>query len=676
VNLFRLLSRVGVRPRIFGGFALILGFLVFLAVFTVAEVGQVGETVSALVKSANGDAGMARVRTALAAANGAVEKFIRTRNVGDREGAGKAIEDVGATFNQVDQQFGDLPEITAGSKVLKNALGAYRSSFAAVAGAVDRLRVASVKTDALGAVAGLDIGGIAVAIANQSGADRTTNPLRLPATVDAVRVAVMHYTATQSQPDANDAQVALHYAQIAVTDSEAEIGTTAQPRLKALVAALKATLTDESAALAEVVAAADDLRGIQGDLAKTSTAINAETDRVSRSLGVARTGQSVDTASAIVQTRSLTMIVAGAALVLGMALAWVIGASVSSPIGRMTIRMESLAAGKFDEPIPGGEWRDEIGKMARAMQVFKDSMLKADQLATEQEQMKIASAAGQKAAMSRTADAFEARVGSLVSMLSSGATELEATARSMSATATATNQRATTVAGAAEEASAGVETVAAAAEELSASIGEISRQVAHSSKITGQAVTDARRTNIIVQALAEGAEKIGLVVGLITNIAGQTNLLALNATIEAARAGDAGKGFAVVASEVKNLAGQTAKATEEIGTRIAQIQSATKEVVDAIRAITGTIQEVSSIATGIAAAVEEQGAATAEIALRVQQTARAAQDVTSNIGGVSQAASETGEAANEVLGAASDLSRQSEELTAEVKEFLAGVRAA
>ena len=226
------------------------------------------------------------------------------------------------------------------------------------------------------------------------------------------------------------------------------------------------------------------------------------------------------------------------------------------------------------------------------------------------------------------------------------------------------------------EGSSSSETVASAAEQLTSSIGEITRQVSHSSRITEKAVEDARRTDAMVRNLADGAQKIGDVVGLITSIAGQTNLLALNATIEAARAGDAGKGFAVVASEVKNLAQQTAKATEEIGAQIGQIQTATKEAVNAIHDITGVIEEVCAIATTIAAAVEEQGAATAEITRNVQQTAASTQEVTFNISGVSQAAGETGAAAKQVLSAAGDLSKQAEQLTGEVHSFVTGVRAA
>lgn len=321
-----------------------------------------------------------------------------------------------------------------------------------------------------------------------------------------------------------------------------------------------------------------------------------------------------------------------------------------------------------------------VDQAAKALFEAEVSAVKVCELARlreeEQNLMTTEAAAAQRNTLRQTADAFETKVGALVSMLSSGATQLQATAQSMSATATQTNQQATTVAAAAEEASAGVRTVAAAAEELTASIHEISRQVAHSAEITGKAVEGARRTDTIVRALADGAQRIGDVVELITDIAAQTNLLALNATIEAARAGDAGKGFAVVASEVKSLAGQTAKATEKIGTQIRQIQDATNEAVQAIQLISVTIEKANVIASNIAAAVEEQGAATAEIARNVQQTAASTQEVTATIAGVSDAANDTGAAAGQVLGAASDLSQQAEQLTNEVNAFVAGVRAA
>jgi methyl-accepting chemotaxis protein len=371
----------------------------------------------------------------------------------------------------------------------------------------------------------------------------------------------------------------------------------------------------------------------------------------------------------------LTVALCGGALLVGAAIGFWSIRSVR-PLRHLAKVMRCLAAGDLNVDVSAAERCDEISQMSSAVLIFRDSMIRANQLASEQEDLKVTATAAQKATMSKTADAFEAKIGGLVSMLSAGVTDLQSTAQSMSSIASQTNQRATMVAASAEEASAGVQTAAAAAEELAASISEITRQVAHSSKITDQAVTDAQRTNVIVQALSEGAEKIGHVVGLISTIAGQTNLLALNATIEAARAGDAGKGFAVVASEVKSLASQTAKATEDIGAQIAQIQLATREAVDAIRAIVGTITEVSAIAVSIAAAVEEQGTATGEIARNVLQTAQATRDVTINIGDVSQAANDTGAAANQVLGAANSLSQQSEQLVVEVDIFVTEVRAA
>ena len=349
--------------------------------------------------------------------------------------------------------------------------------------------------------------------------------------------------------------------------------------------------------------------------------------------------------------------------------------SIAVPVHSMTEVMRRLAARDMTVELPAQGRSDEIGKMAQAVQVFKDSMIAADRLAGEKE---AENEAKQRRAtqLNQVVAGFEATAREMAGLLSSGATELEATARAMTGSADRTNQQASAVAAAAEQAGAGAQTVAAATEELTASINEISRQVAQSAKMAELAVKDAQRTNTIVSALSEGADKIGNVVGLITDIAGQTNLLALNATIEAARAGDAGKGFAVVASEVKSLASQTGRATEEIGAQISQIQAATREAVAAIRGIATSIEEVSSIATSIASAVEEQGAATADIARTVHQTATAAQDVTINIGGVGQSANDSSAAASQVLSAAGELSKQAERLSSEVNTFVAGVRAA
>ncbi len=348
---------------------------------------------------------------------------------------------------------------------------------------------------------------------------------------------------------------------------------------------------------------------------------------------------------------------------------------ITVPLVEMTRVVAELAAGHRGIEVPYAGRSDEIGAMAAAVLIFRDGLVSADRLREVQE-IEASAKAARAVQLEHLVAKFEASAGQMIAVLASGASELESTAQSMSGIADQTNNRASDVAQAAMSASHGVQTVSVASEELAASINEISRQVAQSAAITDRAVEDARRTDQIVQALAQSADRIGNVVGLITNIAGQTNLLALNATIEAARAGDAGKGFAVVASEVKSLANQTMKATEEIGSQITQIQSATQEAVEAIRGIGVVIAEVSSIATSIASAVTQQGAATAEIARNVQQTAMSTGEVTANITSVSQAANETGAAADEVLGAASTLAKQAERLSREVDQFVAGVRAA
>jgi methyl-accepting chemotaxis protein len=354
---------------------------------------------------------------------------------------------------------------------------------------------------------------------------------------------------------------------------------------------------------------------------------------------------------------------------------WMIQRRIVAPVKSVTALIGRLADRDFNTPVVTMVRADEFGVMAKTLEELRLGALEAERNVAEQGTAQIAQAErGQR--LEVLVRAFEAKSEQLVGLLAASAAELEGTAQSMSSTAGRTNQQAATVATAAEEAGVGVQTVATAAEQLSSSIHEIGRQVAHSTKITGQAVDDARRTDGIVRALADSAQKIGDVVGLISSIASQTNLLALNATIEAARAGDAGRGFAVVATEVKALAQQTATATDDIGAQIRQIQTATQEAVEAIRAIGSTIEEVNGITAAIGAAVEEQGAATSEIARNVQQTATSTEQVTRNIAGVSQAANETGSAATNVLGAAGQVSRQSESLLREVNQFITGVRAA
>jgi methyl-accepting chemotaxis protein len=372
----------------------------------------------------------------------------------------------------------------------------------------------------------------------------------------------------------------------------------------------------------------------------------------------------------------MMLIIAGIAIVLALGIAIGSARGIAVPVRAMTRVMKQLSAGDTSVVVIGQNRRDEIGEMAQSVNVFKDSMIESERLRAEQERLKEQAARERRGAVMKMADDFEGAVGSVIRIVSSAATELQSAAESMTATADRTAQQSNIVAAASDEASTNVQTVAAATEELSSSVQEISRQVAQSSAMTTEAVNDAEETNARVEKLAEAAQKIGDVVRLISDIAGQTNLLALNATIEAARAGEAGRGFAVVASEVKNLAGQTAKATEEITEQVAGIQSATDGSVRAIAGIGETIRAISNITSGIAAAVEEQSAATVEISRNIQQAAIGTGEVSSNIGAVNQAAVETGDAATQVLDAARDLSKQAEALSVEVGRFLDTIRAA
>jgi len=385
-----------------------------------------------------------------------------------------------------------------------------------------------------------------------------------------------------------------------------------------------------------------------------------------------------DANSALVDTGNLNVIV-WIMLVIGLVGAVVMvflsARSIVNPIAAMTTAMGRLSDGDKTIEIPGIERVDEVGEMAHAVEIFKENMIKADQLAAAQEKER-AEREKRGQHIEKLTKSFDESVASVVQTVVGSAEELSSTANSMTTIVENTSDRANAVAAASEQASANVQTVAAASEELSASIQEISGQVVTSADMAKSAVNAAENATSQVQGLVEASQRIGEVVVLIQDIAEQTNLLALNATIEAARAGDAGKGFAVVASEVKNLATQTGRATDEITGQISSIQDATGEAVQAIEGITQTIGQIDDVASTIAAAVEQQGAATGEISRNAQEAATGTHEVNSNISEVTVATSEAGKSASEVQSAAQELTRQFDTLRGEVDGFLGDVRAA
>jgi methyl-accepting chemotaxis protein len=350
--------------------------------------------------------------------------------------------------------------------------------------------------------------------------------------------------------------------------------------------------------------------------------------------------------------------------------------NIARPIRRIGEVLLELANGNKAVDVPYAARGDEVGDAARAAQTFKENILRIEEMEAEQRETERRAAAECKAGMHKLADEFQAAVGGIIDTVSTASSGMEAAANTLSKTAEQTQELSGAVAAASEQASANVQSVAYATEEMSSSVSEISRQVHESSRIAAEAVKQAEKTDARINELSRAAGRIGDVVKLITAIAEQTNLLALNATIEAARAGEAGRGFAVVASEVKQLASQTAKATEEISAQIAGMQTATQDSVAAIKEIGGTIARISEIASTIATSVEEQGAATQEIARNVGEAAKGTGQVATSITDVNRGAAETGSASAQVLASAQSLSAESHHLRREVDKFLSTVRAA
>ncbi|SDO14492.1 methyl-accepting chemotaxis protein [Methylobacterium phyllostachyos] len=448
--------------------------------------------------------------------------------------------------------------------------------------------------------------------------------------------------------------------------------------LKALAEEWGRTVANREIALMQDPATREEARRLAGT-GSGKTAMDglrakaAELTKVEQDLLKIRAAAS---AEAIASSRRASYVGLGLMVVAALGGLVLLQIDIARPIHAITSTMTRLAADDLSVVVPGVGRRDEVGAMANAVQVFREKLTRAKVLEAEAAEARAAAETQRKTAMHDLADRFEAAIGGVVRAVAAAATQLQSTAESMSAAATQTAQQSVTVASAAEQAAANVGTVAAAAEQLGASVSEIGRQVQGSAGVATAAVAEAEKSADLMQTLRAGAARIGDVVSLISGIAAQTNLLALNATIEAARAGEAGRGFAVVATEVKELASQTAKATEDVARQIGEIRSWTGDASDAIGVVVSRISEISVLAGGIAAAVEEQGAATQEIVRNVGQAAQGTGEVTNNIVGVAHAAEEAGAAAAQVLGSASGLSSQAQRLDAEVRRFLESVRAA
>ncbi len=425
------------------------------------------------------------------------------------------------------------------------------------------------------------------------------------------------------------------------------------------------------------MAAIDRLIGIPM-MAHTDTqfaALTAKVMETQAAIGRSTAAATQATRDATAAARRDFALVMGGLLLAMMAAGLLLARSITRPLQQLSRTTTDLAAGKLDGEVEGGWMRNEIGAMARALEVFQTNAREVERLTADQQRQKAEAEAEKHRAIRELADLFEARVSEVVQQVGAGAHQVRSNAAGMLERADSANRQAATVAAASAQAGSSVQTAAAATEEMSASIAEIGAQVRRSFDMVRGAVRAVEETNGHVVGLSDAAHRIGEIVGLINSIAAQTNLLALNATIEAARAGEAGKGFAVVASEVKNLANQTAKATEDLGTQIAAMQQVTGAAVAAIRGVGETVVGIDEIVGSIAGAMEQQAAATGEITRNVQEAAAGTSEVSRTIATVSASAGETGSAAGEVLRAAELLDGQAVTLSREVKHFIGRLRA-
>ena len=662
----------GIRARLYGGFAALVLLAGGMGAFSYVQLGRLDEQFT-------GKDRIERIARQLYTVNGLIDQFIAQSGeyrVSAREEAAavmrvsisemRALADglyeqavsaerrvlYGQIRAHADELAGQLPKLVElGTQIRENRMSVYT-------GGEELTRAAAALA------AQLRTGGDEAVLGPAAEVERT---------VLLFRVMNWRFLATRDPKGRALSATAFTNAEAAAAKLRALPLSTAQ---RQGVRAVEEALVTLNASFKATSAAMVESEAVFEDSIKVKAAAISQTGLVARanletSLAeiVARSTDTMRTA------RNVQFGLLGLILVLGAALAVLIARSIIRPISGMTGAMSRLAAGETAVAIPSRDATDEIGRMAQAVEVFRQNAITRQQLEAEQ--------VAEQGARQRRADrvdelvrGFQQRVAGSLEIVTAASTELDATARAMNAVAGTTNGQAVASSAAAEQTSANVQTVAAAAEEMVSSLQEIERQVVHSREVAAHAVREAEATNGAMASLGAAASQIGAAVTTISAIASQTNLLALNATIEAARAGEAGRGFAVVASEVKELASQTGRATEEIGGQIAAIQTGTERAGLAIRQIGQTIATMNEISGMIAATVVEQTAATSEISRNAAEAARGTQDVSENVARVLASADETGGAAAQVQTAATELARQSLAVKHEVDGFLGAIRAA
>jgi methyl-accepting chemotaxis protein/ribosomal 50S subunit-associated protein YjgA (DUF615 family) len=666
------LSRLALRTRIYAGFSLLvlLGFV--LATFGGWQLSSIGDGVHGMSKLSDGMVRVLQTGRALETIHRATLAYIATGSDEQLRTATEAATKAGELL-QVSAQATGSSERRRAYNDLETSLNEFQRKREALVQSTQTINAERSKLFA----GGDQLASAAAKLVEAARASGDASLIRgandIEPAVLLVRIANWRFLATHDAGGPATFRSNAGKASAAIAAAEqGEVPNAIRP----LLAATKTALTDYIAAFDSVstqMLKRDEL--FEKQLAPLlvdmqTTAANAQ-NSLNHDFEQIRDANQ----DAIDSTITLQEIAGGFALVIGGLMAFLIARVIIGPVAAMTEAMERLATGDTRVDVPSRDSSDEIGAMARAVEVFKQNAVDRQRLEDEQAQNEARSVQDRYAALARLADTFSGSVGGIVETVTATATELEAAASTLTRTAETTHDLAGAVAGASEDASSNVQSVATAAEELFASVNEIGRQVQQSTTIAAQAVKQAEATDARISDLSQAASRIGDVVQLITAIAEQTNLLALNATIEAARAGESGRGFAVVAQEVKTLAAQTQKATGDIGAQITGMQAATQQSVGAIKEIGTTISRISEIASIIAAAVEEQSATTQEISRSINRASQSTGQVATKIGEVNRGASETGSASSQVLTSARSLANEGSRLKVEVEKFLATVRA-